>query len=120
MRRAATQGHLNATELADFLVAQNMPFRRAHELVGQIVLYALERNCALEDLSLSDFRKFSPHFTAELYRCLQVEASLARRREPGGTAPAQVRRALQKFRKRIGERKNQSRRAGSKKPQSSR
>ena len=116
MRRAATQGHLNATELADFLVAQNMPFRRAHELVGKIVLYALERNCALEDLSLSDFRKFSPHFTAELYRCLQVEASLARRREPGGTAPAQVRRALEKFRRRIGEPKSQSRRAGSKKP----
>ena len=59
MRRAATQGHLNATELADFLVARNMPFRKAHELVGKIVLYALERNCALEDLRLSEFRKFS-------------------------------------------------------------
>ena len=98
MRRAATQGHLNATELADFLVARNLPFRKAHELVGKIVIYALERNCGLEDLRLSEFRKFSRLFTPELYRCLQVDAGLARRREPGGTAPSQVRRALQKFR----------------------
>jgi argininosuccinate lyase len=105
MRRAATQGHLNATELADFLVARNMPFRKAHELVGKIVLYASERNCSLEDLRLSEFRRFSRLFTPELYRCLQVERSLARRRERGGTAPAQVRRALQRFRRRIGEQK---------------
>jgi argininosuccinate lyase len=105
MRRAATQGHLNATELADFLVARNMPFRKAHELVGKIVLYALERNCRLEDLRLSEFRRFSPRFRPELYQWLQVEPSLARRRERGGTAPAQVRRALQRFRRQIGEQK---------------
>ena len=104
MRRAATQGHLNATELADFLVARNLPFRKAHELVGKIVIYALERNCGLEDLRLSEFRKFSRLFTPELYRCLQVDAGLARRREPGGTAPSQVRRALQKFRRQIATR----------------
>jgi argininosuccinate lyase / amino-acid N-acetyltransferase len=105
MRRAATQGHLNATELADFLVARNMPFRKAHELAGKIVLYASERNCRLEDLRLSEFRRFSRRFTPELYQSLQVDPSLARRRERGGTAPAQVRRALQRFRRQIGEQK---------------
>jgi argininosuccinate lyase len=109
MRRAATKGHLNATDLADFLVARKMPFRRAHQLVGKIVLYASERNCSLEDLRLSEFRRFSRRFTPELYHWLQVEPSLARRRERGGTAPAQVRRALQRFRRQIAEQKTNRR-----------
>ena len=79
----------------------------SYELVGKIVLYASQRNRRLEDLRLSEFRRFSNLFTRELYRCLQVEPSLARRRERGGTAPAQVRRALQRFRRQIGEPKRQ-------------
>src|SRR5262249_49002629 len=60
MRDAASRGYLNATELADFLVRKGMPFREAHETVGHIVNYAIERGLELESLSLDELESFSP------------------------------------------------------------
>jgi argininosuccinate lyase len=101
MFESATKGYLNATELADYLAAQKMPFREAHSLVGKVVMRASELGVTLEKLPLREYQSFSPLFAADLYRCLNLQRALSRRKEPGGTAPAAVRNALRAFRKRI-------------------
>jgi argininosuccinate lyase len=101
MSKAATKGYLNATELADYLVARKMPFREAHGLVGKIVMRASELGVTLEELPLREYQSFSPLFDAELYKYLSLEKALSRRRERGGTAPSGVRQSIRLFRKRI-------------------
>ncbi len=101
MRESATSGHLNATELADYLVARKMPFREAHSLVGKIVMRASELGCSLEELPLREYQSFSSLFESNLYRCLSLNRTLSRRKERGGTAPATVRRAMRSFRAKI-------------------
>ena len=103
MRRATTGGYCNATELADYLAARGLPFRKAHELVGKVVRRAATLGVALEDLPLEEYRRFSNLFEPDLYSALDLERALARRSQRGGTAPAEVRRALRRFRKRISE-----------------
>jgi argininosuccinate lyase len=101
MREAAMKGYLNATELADYLVAGAMPFREAHSLVGRIVMRASELGLALEDLPLREYQSFSPLFRNDLFECLNLERAISRRRERGGTSQAGVRQAIRLFRKRI-------------------
>lgn len=101
MKSAAARGYLNATELADYLVARKMPFRQAHTVVGKIVVRASELGLTLEELPLRDYQNFSPLFEKDLYRCLSLEETLKGRKERGGTAPATVRRSIRQFRKRI-------------------
>ena len=101
MKAALAEGYLDATELADYLVARKMPFREAHHTVGKIVLHALKKKLRLEQLPLSDYRSFSPLFDHHLYACLNPAAAVARRRERGGTAPNAIRQALARFRKRV-------------------
>ena len=76
-------------------------FRPAHELVGRIVLRAMELDVPLEQLPLEEYQNLSPLFKSDLYQVLKLETSLSRRGEKGGTAPMQVRKALQAFRKKI-------------------
>ena len=100
--RAATQGgFLNATELADYLVARNVPFREAHEIVGRIVLYALKHKVSLEEVPLDVYSSHSAFFQQDLYQWIQLEQSLARKKEIGGTARTQVHRAIRSFHRRI-------------------
>jgi argininosuccinate lyase/amino-acid N-acetyltransferase len=101
MKKSATGGYLNATELTDYLVAKRIPFRQAHGIVGKIVMRASELGLALEELSLRDYQSFSPLFESDLYRCLSLEKTVSNRKERGGTAPATVRRSIRSFRKRI-------------------
>jgi argininosuccinate lyase/amino-acid N-acetyltransferase len=101
MRSSTTEGYLNATELADYLVSKRMPFREAHTLVGKIVMRASELGKTLEDLPLREFQSFSPLFDDDLFGWLDLETALSRRKEQGGTAPASVKKALADFRRRI-------------------
>jgi argininosuccinate lyase len=100
MKQAATSGYLNATELADYLVSKNTPFREAHEMVGKIIVRASELGLQLESMPLRDYQNFSPLFADDLYNWLDLKKAVSRRKEPGGTAPSSVRRAIASFRKR--------------------
>jgi argininosuccinate lyase len=95
-RAAVTRGFMNATDLADYLVRRGLEFRRAHEVVGRAVAYAGERDKALEELSLDEFKQFSPLFEDDLYAALELESSLANKPALGGTSPARVAEALAK------------------------
>ncbi|SKA57290.1 argininosuccinate lyase / amino-acid N-acetyltransferase [Succinivibrio dextrinosolvens DSM 3072] len=86
---AAKGGYSNATELADYLVSKNVPFREAHSIVGRIVLYAISKDKALEDLSVAEFKEYSEVISDDVYPCLQLENILAKRDIIGGVAPAQ-------------------------------
>src|SRR6266481_4936070 len=94
MRTAATQGYLNATELADYLARKHVPFREAHETVGRIVMHAIEQQVELNDLSLDDLRSFSSLIEQDVFELLSLERTLATKAQIGGTSPDQVTEAL--------------------------
>jgi argininosuccinate lyase len=101
MREAATQGFATATDLADYLVRRDVPFRDAHEVVGRCVAHAIEQGVSLGDLPLTDLRRFSPVIDATVFDVLTLAGSVNARNHIGGTAPAQVRAAIARARTRL-------------------
>jgi len=101
MRAALAEGHATATDLADYLVRKGMAFRDAHEVVARAVREAERRNTDLARLPLATLKRFSPQIGADVRRVLTPEGSVAARSHVGGTAPAQVRRAAARARKRL-------------------
>lgn len=97
-RDAASDGYLNATDLADYLVRKGLEFRKAHELVGRVVMLGIEQGKRLEDISLEEYREFSSLFADDLYDSLRIEASLASKALTGGTAKERVIEAIAKAR----------------------
>ncbi|MEE8598719.1 MAG: argininosuccinate lyase [Dehalococcoidales bacterium] len=100
--QAVKQGYILATDLADYLVKKGEPFRTAHDIVGRLVSYAMEKGKSFSDLSLAEYKGFSPLFGEDVYS-ITVESSIAARDVIGGTAPMQVERALDNARKKIGD-----------------
>ncbi|MFQ5987300.1 MAG: argininosuccinate lyase, partial [Dehalococcoidia bacterium] len=98
IRLAAEEGYILATDLADYLVGKGVPFREAHNIVGGLVQYALEKGKTFEELSLSEYQSFSPLFAEDVYS-ITVETSVKARNIAGGTAPEQVEQALARARK---------------------
>lgn len=90
MRNQARRGYLAATDVADYLAKKGMPFRRAHEVVGHLVLLCEKRGCDLEDLSLDDFKSESELFEADITRALNLEEIVNARTTFGGTAASAV------------------------------
>jgi argininosuccinate lyase len=101
MRAAALEGHATATDLADYLVRKGVPFRDAHDIVARAVLQADRASVDLASLPLSVLKKFSPKIGPDVAKVLTLEGSVAARSHIGGTAPAEVRRAIARARKRL-------------------
>jgi len=100
--QAVKQGYILATDLANYLVKKGEPFRTAHDIVGRLVSYAMEKGKSFSDLSLEEYKGFSPLFGEDVYS-ITVESSIAARDVIGGTAPRQVEQALDNARKTIGD-----------------
>ena len=94
MRAAASQGLMNATELADYLVRKGVAFRAAHEIVGRIVVKAIEKDIELGELSLDELRAFSNEIQDDVFESLTLEQTLGSKSLAGGTAPERVAEAL--------------------------
>jgi argininosuccinate lyase len=94
MRAAASEGMMNATELADYLVRKGTSFREAHELVGKIVVSALAKKMELNELPLSELQSFSDRIESDVFASLTLAQTLAAKDVVGGTAPARVNQAL--------------------------
>jgi argininosuccinate lyase len=103
-RAAAAANYSLATDLADYLVRKGLPFREAHEAVGKLVRYAEEKAKELDELSIEEYRTFSPLFDDDALK-IDLASSIASRDVPGGTAPGRVRGALAAARARIDETK---------------
>ncbi|MHC4516848.1 MAG: argininosuccinate lyase, partial [Planctomycetota bacterium] len=94
-------GHLCATDLADLLVQQGVPFKDAHERVGRCVNRAVELGCELPDLPAEARAELLPEIAGSLEDLLSVDAVLARRSAIGGTAPARVRAEVEYWQKEL-------------------
>ena len=79
MRKSANNGFTNATDAADYLVNHGVPFRDAHGIVGQIVLYCIEKNIAIDDMSLEELRAISPVFEEDIYDAISMETCVNKR-----------------------------------------
>lgn len=95
MASAAKHGYMNATDAADYLVSKGLPFRACHEIIGRLVLHCIEKECAIEDLSLSELKKFSPLFENDIYEKISVEACINNKRSKGSTSFAEVKKQLE-------------------------
>lgn len=91
-------GYMNATELADYLVKKGMPFRDAHDIVGKVVIRAIELGIQIEELNIEELQKFSSLIEADVYEALSLEQTLNAKSQIGGTAKESVQAALAKAR----------------------
>lgn len=102
LRAATIGGFMTATDLADYLVKRNMPFRQAHGVVGRIVALCQERDCELIDLNLNELRQFSELIEADIFAVLSVDGSINSRLSAGGTAQVRVEEALHRVEQQLG------------------
>jgi len=98
MYKAAKQGFSTATDLADYLVRKNLPFRDAHEVVGKAVAMGVKTGKDLSELTLLELQQFSDKIQQDVFEVLTLEGSVASRNHIGGTAPEQVRKAIARAR----------------------
>ncbi len=101
MRRAAEKGYLVATDLADYLVKKGMTFRQAHGTVGKMVIFAMDQNKELKQLTLKEMKGFSRQITKDVYDWLDPALTIKRRNLPGGTGPDMVEKSLRKAKEEI-------------------
>ena len=102
MAAAAQLGYMLATDVADYLVQKGLSFRAAHEAAGKLVAYAVKQGKPLKDLTLTDYRQFSPKFGKDVYK-ITVESSVIARDNTGGTAYKQVAKQITAARKILKE-----------------
>jgi argininosuccinate lyase len=100
MRTACDDGFLTATDLADYLARKGVPFRKAHEITGRIVLYCEGNGKRLKDLSLKELRSFHPGIGEDVRDAISLSHSVRLRNIRGGTGPEAVRRRLEELKKR--------------------
>ncbi len=101
LERAAAGGHSCATECADYLAAHGIPFRTAHEITGKIVLYCVNNNKTLQQLSLEEFRSFSPVFDTDILTAVLPSSAIARRSVKGGCAETELLRQIKELRQAV-------------------
>lgn len=100
MEESAKHGFTNATDAADYLVNHNVPFRDAHGIVGRLVLYCIEKNIALDDMSLEEFKAISPVFEEDIYEAISMKTCVDMRNTigaPGKNAMEAVIRAERQY-----------------------
>ena len=94
MYKAAQNGFINATDLADYLVKQGLPFRSAYKTVGQIVAYCIENKKVLETMSLEEYKNFDTTFENDLYEAISLETCVEKRISLGGTSKVSVEKQI--------------------------
>ncbi len=102
MQAATHGGFMTATDLADYLVKKNLPFRQAHRVVGEIVALCQEREIELDELRLDELRRFSDLIDEDVFAVLSVEGSVNSRISTGGTAGVKVAKALARAEQQLG------------------
>ena len=99
MSSALSEGFPTATEVADYLVRKGMPFRQAHAVTGQIVQYCEKQGGGFEELTLEEWRSFSPEFDEDIVEIISPAGAMRAKISPGGTAPARVKEQIEQARK---------------------
>ena len=102
LEEATIGGYMTATDLADYLVRKNIPFRQAHEIVGRTVAYCIKQGKELDELELDELRQFSDQIEKDVFPVLSVQGSVNSRTSAGGTAAIRVAEALAVAEKSLG------------------
>lgn len=95
MRQAARKGFMNATDAADWLVKQGVPFRDAHAIIGQLVLYSINNNKNLDELTLDEYKSVSPVFTDEIYNAIDLDTCVNARIVDGGPSEKYIKKLIE-------------------------
>ncbi len=103
MHASAKNGFTNATDAADYLVNHGVPFRDAHGIVGQLVLYCIEKNIALDDMSLEEYKAISPVFEEDIYDAISMETCVNKRLTTGAPGKAAMEQVIQIYKQYIRE-----------------
>ena len=103
MHASAKNGFTNATDAADYLVNHGVPFRDAHGIVGQLVLYCIEKNIALDDMSLEEYKAISPVFEEDIYDAISMETCVNKRLTIGAPGKAAMEQVIQIYKQYIRE-----------------
>ena len=98
MEASAKKGFTNATDAADYLVNHGVPCRDAHGMVGQLVLMCIERNIALDDLPLEDYRAVSPVFGPDIYEAISLKTCVEKRVTAGAPGRQSMENAIGQYR----------------------
>lgn len=94
MRKAASKGFIAATDCADYLVRQGLPFRDAYKVVGKLVAYCIEKSKIFEELTLEEYKTFDDHFDDEIYNAINLENCVNNRSVTGGPSATSVEKQL--------------------------
>ena len=95
MEKSAMMGFANATDAADYLVGKGVAFRDAHGIIGRLVLYCIEKNCSIDDLSIEELKSISPVFEADVYEKISLKACVDKRLTVGAPGPEAMRKVIQ-------------------------
>ena len=101
MEASAKNGFTNATDAADYLVKKGVPFREAHGIVGQLVLMCIEKNIALDDLSLDEYKKISPVFEEDVYEAISMKTCVEKRMTIGAPGPEMMKKVIEIYKKQL-------------------
>ncbi len=105
MRASANNGFTNATDAADYLVNHGVPFRDAHGIVGQIVLFCIEKGIAIDDMSLAELKEISPVFEEDIYEAISMETCVNKRLTVGAPGKAAMEQVIAQESAWLNERK---------------
>ncbi|MCR5144362.1 MAG: argininosuccinate lyase [Lachnospiraceae bacterium] len=99
MEASAKNGFTNATDAADYLVNHGVPFRDAHSIIGQVVLYCIDKNIAIDDMSLEELKAISPVFEEDIYEAISMETCVNKRLTIGAPGKEAMERAIENYKK---------------------
>ena len=97
MEASAKNGFTNATDAADWLVKNGVPFRDAHGIIGQLVLLCIEKNCSLDELPIEEYKKVSPVFTEDIYEAIAMKTCVDRRNTIGAPGKEAMKQVLKRY-----------------------
>ena len=99
MESAAKYGYMNATDAADYLVSKGIPFRDCHEIIGKIVLHCINKGIAIEEMTMDEFKSFSPAFEEDIYEKIDIRNCIKAKKSKGSTSFASVKKQLEDIEK---------------------
>ena len=102
MQRSAMMGFTNATDAADYLVKHGVAFRDAHGIIGALVLKCIDKNCAIEDLSLDELKEISPVFEEDVYEAISLETCVNKRLTKGAPGKEAMNEAILRYKNALG------------------
>ena len=94
MEKSAKNGFTNATDAADYLVSHGVPFRDAHSIVGQLVLYCIDKNISLDDMTLEEYKAISPVFEDDIYDAISIKTCINKRNTIGAPGPEAMKKVI--------------------------